>query len=160
MHTRALPLIVTLACCLAWPCAGHAQLNSADAAIRHRKAAFTLMNTYFVRLYQITEGERAYRREEAIEYARLVETLSRLPWAGFTPGSEHGTGRGNDRVITKAKPEIWLEEERFRQLAERMQNETSRLHAAAQSGDARALKAAFGKARESCQACHQVFRAD
>ena len=148
---NCLPLAFA-ALCLCAPFAASAQLNSSDAAIRHRKAAFTLMNTYFVRMYQVTEGERPYKPEEMIESARLVEMISKLPWTGFAPGSDSGN--------TKAKPDIWLEEERFKQLAERMQGEVSRLHAATQTRDLRIIKAAFGRARESCQACHKVFRAD
>jgi cytochrome c556 len=129
-----------------------AQLSSADASIRHRKAAFTLMNTYFVRIYQATHGERQFNAAEVLENARTVEMISKLPWAGFSAGSDHGN--------TKAKADIWLEPERFKQLADTMQERVVNLRVAAQGGDPQSIKAAFLKARESCQACHKTFRAD
>ena len=48
--------LATALACPALPCA--AQLNNPDAAIHHRKA-FTLINTYFTRIYQATHGERS-----------------------------------------------------------------------------------------------------
>ena len=150
-NRRAIPAIAFGLLLLA-PVTCLAQLSSADASIRHRKAAFTLMNTYFVRIYQATHGERPYDPGEVLENARNVEMLSRLPWAGFGPGSDAGA--------TRARPDIWLEPERFKQLGDTMQEQVSKLRAAAQSGDPAVTRAVFLKARESCQACHQAFRAD
>jgi len=151
--TRCIGIAVLAAVAgLAGPMPASAQLASAEASIRHRKAAFTLMNTYFVRIYQATHGERPYNPAEVLENARTVETLSKLPWAGFGAGSDAGN--------TKARADIWLEPERFRQLADTMQDQVSRLRLTAQAGDLPATRAAFLKARESCQACHKMFRAD
>jgi len=149
---RRLPWFAALALCLLAPLPAPAQLSNADAAIRHRKAAFTLMNTYFVRIYQATHGERPYNPAEVLENARNVEMLSKLPWAGFTAGSDHGN--------TKAQADIWLEPERFRQLGDAMQGEVTRLRVVAQDGDVAKTRAAFLRARETCQACHKAFRAD
>ena len=79
-----------------------------SAPIKHRKAAFTLINTYFSRIYAAVENERPYIKDEITEAAQLVETLSALPWLGFAPGSEYGA--------TRAKDDIWLDEERFQEL--------------------------------------------
>jgi len=57
-------------------------------AIKHRRAGFTLMSTYFSRLLQSVEGDRPFNPSLVISDARTVETLSRLPWEGFVPGSE------------------------------------------------------------------------
>lgn len=143
---------LALALCVFAALPACAQLANAEAAIRHRKAAFTLMNTYFVRIYQATHGERPYNPAEVVENARNVEMLSKLPWAGFIAGSDHGN--------TKAQADIWLEPERFKQLGDAMQAEVTRLRGVAQDGDIARTKAAFLKARETCQACHKAFRAD
>jgi cytochrome c556 len=150
VKTCCISALVAAALLLATPAA--AQLTTTDASIRHRKAALTLMNTYFTRIYQATHGERPYVAEEVLDNARRAEHLSKLPWEGF--------GAGTDRGDTRAKVDIWFEPERFRQYAENMQAEMTRLREAAQGGEPGATKAAFVKARETCQTCHKAFRAD
>jgi cytochrome c556 len=84
--------------------------------------------------------------------AALVETLSRLPFEAFTPGS--------DMVpATKAKPEIWNDTAKFKQLGEKMQAEVSKLNAVAKGGDAKAIQAQVGTVGQACKACHDDYRA-
>ena len=134
------------------PTATCAQVVTGDASIKHRKAAFTLINTYFSRIYAAVENERPYVKDEIAEAAQLVETLSALPWLGFAPGSEYGA--------TRAKDDIWLDEERFQALAQDMQAKVKLLAVAARSGELRVIKPAFLAARETCQNCHKMFRKD
>jgi cytochrome c556 len=82
--------------------------------------------------------------------AQLVEMLSRLPWEGFAPGTERGD--------TKAKEDIWFEEEQFKKLAADLESKTSAMTKAANTGDIKALKVAFEQTREVCTACHKAFR--
>lgn len=131
-------------------CPAFAQDLKSELQIRHRRAAFTLMASYFSRILNVVEGEVAYNRQAVIDNARLVETLSRLPWDGFAPGTEFGD--------TRAKPDIWLDEDRFRELAGDMQKKVRALRVAAESGDLARVKNAFVVARKSCGACHDEFR--
>ncbi len=50
--------------------------------------------------------------------------LAKLPWAGFGPGTDKGRE-------TRAKPEIWTEHAKFRELADNLGAETVKLAAAA-----------------------------
>ena len=61
-----------------------------EQAIKHRKAAFTLMSTYWSRILQTVDGDRPYDANAVIADAKKVEYLSRLPWEGFVAGSERG----------------------------------------------------------------------
>lgn len=131
-------------------CPAAAQDLKSELQIRHRRAAFTLMASYFSRILNVVDGEVAYDRQAVIDNARLVETLSRLPWDGFAPGSEFGD--------TRAKPEIWLDEDRFRGLARDMQKKVRELRIAAETGNPAKVKSAFVEARKSCGACHDEFR--
>ena len=56
-----------------------AQDRKTEQAIKHRRAGFTLMSTYFSRLLQSVEGDRPFNPSLVISDARTVETLSRLP---------------------------------------------------------------------------------
>ncbi|MEY2952583.1 MAG: hypothetical protein RLZZ401_670 [Pseudomonadota bacterium] len=132
----------------AWPALG--QDRKSEQSIRHRRAAFTLLSTYFSRLLQTVEGDRPFEADRVRHDAQIVETLSRLPWEGFAPGTERGD--------TRAKEDIWLDEDQFRQLAATLQQKTAALSAAAASGDLGRLKAAFSSTRDICNACHKQFR--
>lgn len=72
-----------------------------EQKIKHRRAAFTLMSSYFSRILNVVEGEVRYDRNGVLQDAKTVEMLSKLPWAGFVPGTEYGN--------TRAKPDIWLD---------------------------------------------------
>jgi cytochrome c556 len=127
-----------------------AQDRKAEQAIKHRRAAFALMSTYFSRLLQTVEGDRPFNAKAVAADAKTVEMLSQLPWEGFAPGSEKGD--------TKAKEDIWLEEDKFKLLAKRFQEQAIQLSKAGQTGDLAALKVAFEKTRDTCNACHKEFR--
>jgi len=127
-----------------------AQDRKSEQAIKHRRAGFTLMSTYFSRLLQTVEGDRPFNGPMVISDARTVETLSRLPWEGFVPGSERGE--------TKAKVDIWFEEERFKNLTIELERKTSNLAKVAETGDIKKIKLAFEETRDACNACHKEFR--
>lgn len=81
---------------------------------------------------------------------KKVEYLSRLPWEGFVAGSERGD--------TKAKDDIWLDEEQFKKLAKELEVKTINLVKVADLKDLKKLKVAFEQARDVCSACHKEFR--
>lgn len=121
-----------------------------EQAIKHRKAAFTLMATYWSRILQTVDGDRPYDANAMIIDAKKVEYLSRLPWEGFVAGSERGD--------TKAKDDIWLDEEQFKKLAKELELKTTNLAKVAELKDPKKLKVAFEQARDVCSACHKEFR--
>lgn len=121
-----------------------------EQAIKHRKAAFTLMSTYWSRILQTVDGDRPYDANAVIADAKKVEYLSRLPWEGFVAGSERGD--------TKAKDDIWLDEEQFKKLAKELEVKTTNLVKVAELKDPKKLKVAFEQARDVCSACHKEFR--
>lgn len=127
-----------------------AQDRKAEQAIKHRRSAFALMSTYFSRLLQTVEGDRPFNAKAVAADAKTVELLSLLPWEGFAPGSEKGD--------TKAKEDIWLEEDKFKLLIKKFQEQASNLSKVGQTGDLAALKVAFEKTRDTCNACHKEFR--
>jgi cytochrome c556 len=72
--------------------------------------------------------------------------------AGFGPGTDKGRE-------TAARPEIWQEQAKFKERAEKMQATVAQtLLPAARSGNLDQLKAAFGPTAQSCKACHDDFR--
>ena len=108
------------------------------------------MATYWSRILQTVDGSRPYDPNAVIVDAKKVEYLSQLPWEGFVAGSERGD--------TKAKDDIWLEEDQFKKMAKDLETKTVNLVKVAELKDQKKLKVAFEQARDSCNACHKEFR--
>ena len=144
-------LIATLACAAALSgvsTTASAQFAKAEDAIKYRQSALFVMAQHFGRVGAMANGKVPYDAKAAELNADIVAQMAKLPWAGFEAAHEGG----------KAKPEIWKEQAKFKDLADKMQAETTKLAAAAKTGDLDKLKAAFGPAAASCKACHDDFR--
>lgn len=146
MKTIRILALAAFTACLGLPAA--AQFAKKDDAIAYRQSALKVMGTHFSRLGAMAKGDIPFDAKAAQENADIVLFMSRLPWAGFGPGTEGG----------KAKPEVWTENARFGEHAQKMQAEAGKLAAAARQGDLASLKAAFGNTASSCKACHDNFR--
>jgi cytochrome c556 len=131
---------------------GLTQDRRAEQAIKHRRAAFTLMTTYLNRMVQTSEGQRPFDAARMASDARVVEFLSKLPWEGFIDGSE----RGN----TRAREDIWLEDEKFKKYAADMQSQAGEVVRAADSADLKRFQSAVARLRDNCAACHKAYRKD
>lgn len=126
-----------------------AQFAKAEDAVKYRQAAFTLMGAHFSRIGAVVKGEAPYGPSVAAD-AKIVETLSHLPFPAFVEGSDSGD--------TGARGEIWMKREDFDKKAETMQQKVAELSKAAASGDEGALKGAFGAAGKACKDCHDDYR--
>lgn len=127
-----------------------AQFQKPEDAVKYRQSALSLMGTHFSRLGAMANGRVPFDAKVAQDNAALVESLSKLPWAGFTAESE--------KIKSKAKPAIWKDEAKFKQASDTLVAEVSKLNAAAKTGNLDQIKAAFGNAAGSCKACHDAFR--
>lgn len=129
-----------------------AQFQKPEDAVKYRKAALTVMGAHFGRIGAMASGKAPFDAKVAAENAEIVETMSKLPWAGFVAGSDKGE--------TRAKPEIWSDAAGFKAASEKMQGEVMKLSAAAKTGNLDAVKTAFGAAGQTCKACHDEYRKD
>ncbi len=147
MFTR----IATTAALLALAAPAFAQFAKAEDAIKYRQSALSVMGTHFGRLGAMANGKVPFDAKVAAENADIVATMAKLPWAGFGPGTDKG---GN----TKAKPEIWTEQAKFKELHDKLGAETVKLATAAKTGNLDALKTAFAATADTCKSCHDAFR--
>ena len=129
-----------------------AQFKNGEDAVKYRKAAFTVMANHFARVGAMASGRARLDAKVAAENAEIVESMSKLPWAGFLPGTDKGD--------TRALPEIWTEADAFKSGADKMQAAVAKLNAAAKTGNLDAVKTAFGAAGQTCKACHDDYRKD
>ena len=127
-----------------------AQFAKPEDAIKYRKAAFTVMATHFGRVAAMANGRIPFDAKMAADNAEVAAMMSKLPFAGFVPGSDKGE--------TKAEPKIWTETDKFTAAATKMQEEMAKLNVAAKGGNLDAIKAAVGETGKSCKACHDNYR--
>ena len=127
-----------------------AQFAKPEDAIKYRKAAFTVMGTHFGRVAAMANGKIPFDAKAAADNAEIATMMSKLPYAGFVPGSDKGE--------TKAEPKIWTEMDKFNAAATKMQEEMAKLNVAAKGGNLDTIKAAVGETGKSCKACHDNYR--
>ena len=141
-------LLVALVAGLSSP--AFAQFAKPEDAVKYRQSSLTVIATHFGRIGAMVNGRAPYDAKAAVENAQIVADLARLPWTGFGPGT--------DKISQKAKPEIWTQQAKFNEHADKMVAETAKLLAAAKTNNLDNLKAAFGPAAATCKACHDSFR--
>lgn len=129
-----------------------AQFQKPEDAVKYRKAAFTVMANHFGRIGAMANGRVPFDAKAAADSAAVVETMSKLPWEAFVPGTDKGE--------TRALPVIWTEQAKFKEGSEKLQAATAQLNTAAKTGNLDAVKTAFGAVGQSCKACHDVYRKD
>lgn len=129
----------------------HAQPQKFDKpedAIKFRQATLKEMQQNFKRVADMASGRDDFNAKVADESAQRVAELIKQPWVAFGPGTEGG----------KAKPEVWTEQAKFKDLAGKAEGEMVKLAAAAKTGNLDAIKASIGAAGATCKACHDSFR--
>ncbi|MES2537165.1 MAG: cytochrome c [Pseudomonadota bacterium] len=136
---------------MAAPFAAQAQFAKAEDAVKYRQSALTVMANHFGRVGAVVKGDRPYDKAAVEADVAIIETMAKLPWHAFTPGS--------DLANSKAKPEIWKEQDKFKAASQNLQSDIAKLSAAAKAGDLGMIKTAFGAAGQSCKACHDNYRA-
>ena len=129
-----------------------AQFQKPEDAVKYRQSALTVMANSFGRIGAMVNGRVPFDAKVAQDNAHIVATLSTLPWAGFAANTE--------ALKSKAKPEIWKEQAKFKESSDKMIDAAAKLEVAAKTGNLDTIKAAFGAVGGSCKACHDAFRAE
>lgn len=143
-------VLTTAAVTLSVPAA--AQFAKPEDAVKYRKSAMFLMQQNFGRVGAMASGKVSFDAKIAAESAAVAEFMSKLPWPAYIAGTDKGD--------TRAKPEIWKEPAKFKDYADKMQAEMSKLAAAAKAGNLDAIKTAVTATGGACQNCHDDFRKD
>lgn len=135
---------------IAWPVA--AQFNKPEDAVKYRQAALTVLSNHMGRIN--TQLKSPTPNMEIIQSsAAVVESMSKLPWEGFGHATEFVA------VKTRALPELFKNEAKVKELAEKMQEEATKLNSVAKTGDVKAVRTQFGVLAKTCDSCHDDFRA-
>jgi cytochrome c556 len=138
---------------LAFAVPASAQFAKPEDALKYRQGALFVMAQHFGRIGAMVNGRVPYDTKAAAENAEVVAEMAKLPWAGFGPGTDKVTP-------SRAKPEIWAEQAKFKEHNEKLVGETGKLLAAAKTNNLDTLKTAFGATANTCKGCHDAFRKD
>ncbi len=129
-----------------------AQFAKPEDAVKYRKSVMFVMQQNFARVGAMAAGKAPFNAKVAADSAAVAEFMSKLPWAAF--------GEGTDKGDTRAKPEIWKEPAKFKEHADNMQTEMSKLAAAAKTGNLDSIKTAVNATGGVCKTCHDAYRKD
>ena len=127
-----------------------AQFAKPEDAVKYRKSALFVMQQNFARVGAMAAGKAPFDANVAAESAAVAEFMSKLPWAAF--------GEWTDNGDTRAKPEIWKEPAKFKEYADKMQGEMTKLAAATKTGNLDSIKSAVKATGGSCKTCHDAFQ--
>jgi cytochrome c556 len=149
---KTIAIVLSAAAAVAVLHAPHAaaQFAKVEDAIKYRTASFTVVGNHMGRLSAMAKGDKPFDAAAAQNSARIIESVSRLPWEAFVPNSATGD--------TRLKPEGLSNAADFKAAADKMQGETAKLVAAAGSLDT--LRTQLGAVGASCKGCHDKFRKD
>lgn len=123
----------------------------AERAVKYRQSAYYLMGQHLSQINAVIKGDVPYDKASVAVSAEMMEMMSRVVFDSFPAGSDTGA--------TKAKPEIWKEMDKFRQLSRASQVEMDKLLAASKTGDMALLKTHFSNVSKSCKQCHDQYKA-
>ena len=150
MKFAATLALATAAFTLATPAS--AQFTTPEDAVKYRQSVMFVMAQHFGRVGAMVNGRAPYDAKAAVDNAETAAEMAKLPWPGFAASTRDVT------TNTKAKPEIWAEQAKFKDHGDKMQGEMVKLVAAAKTNNLDNLKAAFGPVAQSCKACHDNYR--
>jgi cytochrome c556 len=121
-----------------------------DVLVKQRQAAMTLISKYFGPLGAMAQGKAPFNAQTVQRNADYLAALSQMPWDGFHPSTADEKSR--------AKPELFKESGKVKELVERFQGEVNKLQTAAKGGDEGAIKSQIGAVGKACGACHDAYR--
>mgnify|MGYP001812451016 CR=1 FL=1 len=128
-----------------------AHLDDKEPMQSYRQSYFALVAMNFGPIGAMVKGEMPWDDAKLKGFANELAALGSMDVSrAFPPGSDKGT--------TRAKPEIWDNQDDFKAKLEDMKTALAGLQVAAGSGDKKIIAEATGAAGKSCKACHDEYK--
>ncbi|MDO6617517.1 MULTISPECIES: cytochrome c [unclassified Shewanella] len=126
--------------------------EDANDAIDYRKAGFSLIRYQFGDMAAMMKGKKEFELTVFQTRAANLAALAKIPHEGFIAGSDNGD--------TEALAKIWSNKADFDTKMTEFQENAVKLDLAAQTGDKKQIKQAFGNTGKSCKGCHDMYKKD
>jgi cytochrome c556 len=149
MNRKSLFLAAALTAGAAWSLPAFSQAKP-DVLVKQRQAAMVLQSKYFGPLAGMAQGKVPYDANVVRRNAGYLEVLSKLPWDGFNASTKGEKSRALSAVFTDSA--------KFKQAADRFEQETTKLAQVSKSGDEAAVKSQIQAVGKACSGCHDDFR--
>ena len=131
-----------------------AQVKPEDA-IKYRQSGYGFMAWNMTRIKMNVEGGQ-FNKEEVIKAANAIQAIANSGMGAlYLPGTDKGKGWEE----TRAKSNIWTEQEKLGKAAMAFNKEANEMAKVAATGDAAAVGAQLGKLGGTCKGCHDDFKA-
>ncbi|GAB6041220.1 c-type cytochrome [Endothiovibrio diazotrophicus] len=128
-----------------------AALADENRALKYRQSTMTLIGANFGPIGAMLKGEMPWDGAAATHFSTDLAAVAGLDqMRGYPAGSEGGH--------TKAKPEIWLNMDDFKEKMEAFQGAAAKLGEAGAGGDKGAIGAAFKETAKTCKGCHKEYK--
>lgn len=121
--------------------------------IKYRQSTMKAIGGHMGALGAMAKGEVSFTDEAAV-HARAINDMSQNLLRLFPEGSGYEVDKN-----TKALPAIWKRPADFEAAIKALQDQSAKMMAVAESGDAAALREQVGAlGRDGCTNCHDTFR--
>ena len=132
----------------------HAQVKVEDA-IKWRQSAYATMGWSMGRIKANVDGN--YNKDEVIKAANVIQASANSGMGAlYVPGSDKGKGWAETRV----QPALFTDGPKVGKIAGDFNAAANELAKVAATGDAAAVKVAFGAVGKTCKSCHDDYRKD
>jgi cytochrome c556 len=121
-----------------------------DTLVKQRQSAMTLIGKYFGPMGGMAAGKVPYNADVVKRNTAYLDALSKMPWDGFTPGTQE--------IKSRTLPAVYSDAAKFKEAQDHFTGEVTKLVATVSGGDEGAIKAQLGALGKSCGGCHQSFR--
>jgi cytochrome c556 len=129
-----------------------AQMKPEDA-ITFRQSGYKFMAWNMGRIKANLAGE--YNKGEVIQAANVIQAIANSGLGKlFVPGSDKGKGWKK----TEVKPELFTDHEGVSKVAKAFNAAANEMAKVAATGDAAAVKTAYGELGKTCKGCHEKYK--
>ena len=149
MNNKILSAACAFAITAACSATVHAQAKP-DVLVKQRQSAMALQGKYFGPMAGMAQGKIPYDAGLVARNAGYLDVLAKMPWDGFTPNT-----KGEK---TGALPAVFSEPAKFKEAADRLQTEATKLAQVSRGGDEATVKAQILAVGKTCAACHDDYR--
>lgn len=123
-----------------------------DVLVKQRQAKMILQGKYFGSLVAVAQGRVPYSAADVQRNAGFLDNLTRMAWDGYDPSTRNEKSR--------TLPAAYDNSSKFKEYANRLENQVSQLVTLSKAGDEAKVKAQIGAIGKTCGACHDDFRSN
>jgi cytochrome c556 len=131
-----------------------AQMKPEDA-IATRQAGYKFMAWNMGNIKRNIEGD--FNKDQVVAAANAIAAIANSGMGKlYLPGTDKGTGYHE----TKVKPELFTDKDGVGTVAKAFNGAANEMAKVAATGDAAAVKTAYGELGKTCKGCHEKFKVE